>query len=100
MSVAESSGLMPALRQLMPDALLSVTVERPWHSLTFAGTQLRVSAELGGEHHRAEAAHLVERLQEHQFALADMLVADIGVTRRASGDMTSRLIIDILLLVD
>jgi hypothetical protein len=100
MSVAESSGLTRALQQLMPGALLSVSEERPWHSITSAGTQLRLSADIGGEHHQETSAGLSRSLPEHQFDLGNGLVADIAVMHCAHGDSASRLVIDVLLLDD
>jgi hypothetical protein len=100
MSVAESSGLMRALRRLMPDTMLSVSSERPWYSITFAGTQLRLSADLAGRHHRETAAELSRILPEHLFILDKGLVADIAVSDYIGGNGSSSLVIDVLLLDD
>ena len=100
MSIAESSGLVSALRQLMPEAMLSVSDERPWHSITFAGAQIRVLADIAGKQHRPTAAYLIKCVPEHQFDLGNVLVADIAVTDYVNGNTASRLVIDILLLDD
>jgi hypothetical protein len=100
MSVAESSGLMRALRRLMPEAMFSVSGERPWHNNAFAGAQLCILADIAGKHHQAIAANLRQLLPEHQFELGNFLVADIAVTSCVTDDNASHLVIDALLLDD
>lgn len=100
MSVPQSRGFMRALRQLMPEAMFSVSVERPWHSNSFAGAQLSIVADIAGKHHQAIAANLRQLLPEHQFELANGLVADIAVTSCVTDDNASHLVIDVLLLDD
>jgi hypothetical protein len=100
MSVAESSGLMRALRQLLPEASLSVLAESPWNSIAFAGTQLRLSADIADKHYRDRAANLSQHLSTHVFNLEDGFVADIAVTDCTSARTDNCLIVDVLLLDD
>lgn len=96
----KSSGLLRALRQLLPEAALSVIHERPWHSLTFSGAQVCVSAIL----QRGFDAEFVNRfeqaLPEYEFNLRGQLVADIAVIEMVAGENPVRLMIDALLLDD
>jgi EAL domain-containing protein (putative c-di-GMP-specific phosphodiesterase class I) len=97
-SIAESSGLMRALRRLMPDAMLSVSSEKPWYSISFSGTQLSLSAKIAQEHHRETAAELSRILPEHLFDLENWLVAEIAVSDHVNRNNSSSLVIDVLLL--
>ena len=97
---ARQAALLRALRQLLPDAILSVTQERPWHSLTFNGTQLCLSAAIVGEGHNAVAAAYARILPEFEFKLSGQLVADIAVSEQTTAGNQSSFIIHILLLDD
>jgi hypothetical protein len=76
--------------------------ERPWHSLTFSGTQIGLSVQMqdGAWHSDVEA--LSQLLAEHEFDLPDQIVADIVVTGPVTGAVMAKgaqcLIIDALLL--
>lgn len=100
MNVAESSGLIRALRQFLPDASWSLLAERPWHSVGFAGTQLRLSADISGKYDGDFAAKLSHRLSTRIFHLDDSFVADIAVTDWFSVATTNHVIVDVLLLDD
>jgi hypothetical protein len=95
-----SNRLLFAVRQLLPDAAMSVTLERPWHSLTFAGTQLCLTAIVCEENHAQDARVFAARLPEYEFTLENSLVADIAVIESVTGDAETRLTISALLLDD
>jgi hypothetical protein len=97
-SSSQSSGLLRALRQLLPEASLSVIHERAWYSLTFSGVHLYISLILTAEHHADLAIRFAEELPEHEFNLYRQLVADIAVIQWVAGKNQSRLMIDALLL--
>jgi hypothetical protein len=95
-----AAALLRALRHLLPDAILSVTHERPWCSLTFTGTQLCLSAVIVGESHHEVAAEYVQILPDHEFTLGRQLVADIAVSEHVTDMAESCLVIHALLLND
>jgi hypothetical protein len=97
---ARSDGLLRALARLMPEAELSVEHDRPWHSLTFAGTQLCLSAIVAGDKHTEIAEAFASALPDHEFCLNGQIAADIAVTSRQTSTGETRLIIDVLLLDD
>lgn len=97
---ARHTALLRALRQLLPDAILSVTQERPWHSLTFNGTQFCLSAVIVGKGHHTVAAAYARILPEFEFKLGGQLVADIAVGEQITVGGQSNLVIHILLLDD
>ncbi len=99
-SSAKSHGLLRALRQFLPQATLSVIHERPWHSLTFSGSQICISAILHSGYNAEFVTRITQSLPEHEFELSGQLVADIAVIEMASGENPGRLMVDALLLDD
>jgi hypothetical protein len=93
-----SCHLLRALSVLLPGGIICVVSRRPWHSLTFSGDQIELSAIIAGENHSKIAAEFDQMLSEHDFDLSGLLVADIAVTERTTGDQETRLIIHALLL--
>ena len=96
---APSRSLVRALQALMPQANIAILHERPWHSLTFSGTQICLSLALpitAADQHSAVA----QLLEDHEFSLPSQLVADIAITETAILGGQYRLIIDALLLED
>ena len=94
----QSHALHNALRAIIPAADISILHERPWHSLTFCGTQLCLSVHMsdGKWHDNVEA--LSQLLSEHEFDLPRQIVADIAVTQAVIAKGAHCLIIDALLL--
>ena len=89
--------LSDALSVLAPGAIISRRVERDWHSATFVGK--RVTFDLAWDAPVANVEVFAAMLSEHEFADADLLVADIVVARQASAtDGTTMLCIEALLL--
>jgi len=91
--------LLRALQRMLPDANFRVIHERPWHSLTFTGTQICLSALLvdtSAEHTQLFMHHL----PDHEFDLSGQLVADIAVTETCFAAGQNSLVIDALLLDD
>jgi hypothetical protein len=98
----QKGALIHALRALIPAADISLLHARPWHSLTFSGTQIGLSVQMqdSGSHSDVEA--LSQLLAEHEFDLPDQIVADIVVNGPVTGAVMAKgaqcLIIDALLL--
>lgn len=93
-----SKALLCALRRLLPNAVFAITHQRPWHSLTFAGTALCLSACIRGKRNQDAAGQFAKLLPAHEFALPNQLVADIALAECAHADGESRLTIHALLL--
>ena len=101
-----SHALCNALRALFPDADVSILHERPWHSLTFCGTQLCLSVHMRDGNWPGDVEALAQLLSEHEFDLPRQIVADIAVTGAVTGAVMQAvmakgamcLIIDALLL--
>lgn len=91
---SKSNGLMRALRALLPTSALVLIHERSWHSLTFSGVQVCISAKICDD----EASKISNILPEHQFDLKGQLVADIAVIQTRFGPGQNQFIIDALLL--
>jgi hypothetical protein len=95
-----ASGLLKALRQLLPRSTLSVIHQRPWHSLTFTGVQLRISADLSAQEYADVADRVAKNLPDHEFNIRGQIVADIAVTDQIVTADATILTIDALLLED
>jgi hypothetical protein len=93
-------GLLNVLRQLLPESTLSVIHQRPWHSLTFTGLQLRISATLSPPNRADIAERAARDLPDHEFDIRGQIVADIAVTGRIVTADATILTIDALLLED
>lgn len=92
-------ALSRALCALAPGAIVTRRVERDWHSATFAGK--RVTLDLLWAAAVADVEAFAAMLGEHEFAFADVLVADIVVARQTSAvDGAKVLSIEALLLDD
>lgn len=74
--------------------------ERPWHGLTFAGTQVSLKLTLSGQDHTTIAADVNDRLNEQEFDIPGQLVADIAVTKLMADGSRTILVIEALLLED
>jgi hypothetical protein len=94
----QSGALINALRNIIPAADISILHERPWHSLTFSGTQIGLSVQYLEATWHADVAALSQLLSEHEFDLPRQIVADIGVTHAVIDKGAQCLIIDALLL--
>jgi hypothetical protein len=94
----QAAALHKALRAIIPAADISILHERPWHSLTFCGTQLCLSVHMQDGTWHSDAEALSQLLSEHEFDLPRQIVADIAVTQAVATDGGHCLIIDALLL--
>ncbi|WP_397582595.1 hypothetical protein [Sphingorhabdus sp.] len=94
----QSGALINALRNIIPAADISILHERPWHSLTFSGTQIGLSVQYSDATWQSDVAALSQLLSEHEFDLPRQIVADIGVTHAVIDKGAQYLIIDALLL--
>ena len=92
-------ALSQALCALTPGAVVTRRVERDWHSATFAGK--RVTLDLAWDAAEADVEAFAAILSEHEFADANLLVADIVVARQTKAtDGSMVLSIEALLLND
>ncbi len=92
-------ALSKALCALAPGAVVTRRVERDWHSAAFAGK--RVTLDLLWDAAESEVKAFAAMLGEHEFADADLLVADIVVARQTcAADGATVLSIKALLLDD
>jgi hypothetical protein len=94
----EAGALKHALRAIIPDADFSILHARPWHSLTFSGTQLCLSVQLRDGTWHSDVPALSQRLADYEFDLPRQIVADIAITRAVTAQGGQCLIIDALLL--
>ncbi|MFN3620952.1 hypothetical protein [Sphingorhabdus sp.] len=93
------TALLRALKSLIPATEISIVHQRPWHSLTFSGTQLCLSVQLGNIISIRDSADISARLSGHEFVLPSQIVADIAATQTVADGLPC-LIIDALLLDD
>lgn len=92
-------ALSRALCALAPGAVVTRRVDCDWHSATFAGK--RVTMDLMWDAPSTDVEVFTAMLSEHEFAFADVLVADIVATRQArEADGARVLRIEALLLDD
>ena len=92
-------ALSKALCALAPGAVVTRRVDCDWHSATFAGK--RVTLDLMWDTPSTDVEVFTAMLGEHQFADADLLVADILVARQTTAaDGATVLSIEALLLGD
>lgn len=71
--------LLRAIQILLPEAELRIEAMRHWHSMTFHGQQLTLSARIGGPDPEQRAAKFASYLPQHEFAIPGQLVADATV---------------------
>lgn len=94
---SKAGQLLRALQLMLPEATLRIVQETPWHSLTFAGTQICICA--GLQDARGEnAQQFAKDLPDHEFELSSQLVADIAVTEARFDTGQHSLVIDALIL--
>lgn len=91
--------LLRALQRLLPEASFGILSERPWHSLTFSGHQMCISARLNGPP-AENVQRFTKGLPNHEFCLPGQLVADIAVTERCFVAGEHSLMIEALVLDD
>lgn len=95
-----SDHLLRALSDMLPNANVCLVSNRPWHSLTFSGTQTFIKLSLSGNDHSVMADKFARELSEQNFDLPGCLVADIAVAEQIEEENRSRLTINALLLDD
>ena len=67
------------LSKLLPGATFRTASCRDWRSITFAGQQLTIIAELETAHGVEQAENFINTLPDREFALPGAIVADIAV---------------------
>ena len=96
---SKAGRLLRALGTMLPQATFRIIHEKPWHSLTFAGTQICICARLNDAW--GEAVHqFVQDLPDYEFDLSSQLLADIAVTEKCFAAGQHSLVIDALVLED
>ena len=60
--------------------LLSDVRSTEWRSLTFSGERHRIALRITGPHSESFAQRMVHRIEDSEFAIPGVLVADIAVT--------------------
>ena len=96
----KSGALRRALCALVPATDIHIIHERPWHSLTYSGTQLCFAMDVVDPTRQDLAAYLTSMLAEYEFDVPGQIVADIAITHAVVAGSTHHLIIDALLLDD
>jgi hypothetical protein len=87
-------ALSDALLALLPGTVVTRRRETAWHSATFSGRRLILDLKTSASEEVVDA--FAGQLGEHDFAIPEMLVADIMVAARI-GD---RVVVEALLLDD
>jgi hypothetical protein len=77
-------ALSDALLAMLPGAVAIRSREQGWHSATFSGRRLVLDLRTAASTEVVDA--FTRQLGGHEFAIPDMLVADIAVTAR-DGEM-------------
>lgn len=96
----KSGALLRALRALTSNRDIRVVHERPWHSLTFSGTQTCLAMKVADPTEPDIAARLTKMLENYEFHIPGQIVADIAVSQAAMSGCQQWVIIDALLLDD
>ncbi|WP_333567877.1 hypothetical protein [Sphingorhabdus sp.] len=94
----QSGAFINALRAIIPAADIGILHERPWHSLTFSGTQIGLSVQMQDGAWHGNVGALLQMLAEYEFDMPRQIVADIAVTGAVMAKNAQCLIIDALLL--
>ncbi len=90
--------IIQALGKLLPGAKFGISSCRDWYSITFAGQQLTIIAELQAAYGLDHAELFASTLPELEFALPGLIVADIAVTNLTNHGENLCLQIDALIL--
>ncbi len=53
-----------------------------WRSLTFDGERHRIALRIVGEHHETFAGRMVHRIEDAEFVIPGIIVADVHVAER------------------
>lgn len=77
-------------------ARVTLKRERPWASITFAGTRHSFAIDWEGMPEPDEIQKLANALPDHEFAIPDHFVADILVTEQSE----MRLLVEALSIID
>jgi hypothetical protein len=89
--------LSDALIALLPGAVITRRREQDWRSATFSGARLMLDLQIEGID-AAQAKNFVMMVENHEFSLPDLLVADIAVTGQQRIGNATALTVEALLL--
>lgn len=87
-----------ALQKQMPDAVITVSRQTNWFSMTFAGERLEMFVSLSGVDARQRLQQFADALPDADFALPGKLVADIAIIRLVTDSSSAILSIEALVL--
>ena len=96
--MTRANQIIRALGMLLPGATFDISSCRDWYSVTFAGQQLTIIAELEAAYGLDQARLFASTLPELEFALAGVIVADIAVANIKNNGDNLCLEIDALIL--
>jgi hypothetical protein len=89
--------LSDALIALLPGAVITRRREHDWRSATFSGARLMLDLQIEGID-AAQAKNFATMVEDHEFLLPDLLVADIVVTEQQYISNAAALTVEALLL--
>ena len=78
-------GLLARSGASRSDVLLTEVRSVDWRSLTFDGERQEIAMRFTGPDARAEADRMIDRIEDHEFSIGKVIVADINVVGRCVG---------------
>lgn len=90
--------LIRALQVKLSDAVIAVTRQKPWYSMTFAGERLEFCISLSGVDAKVRMQIVADHLPSDEFSLPRMLVAEIVVTHMVADSQSATLSVEALIL--
>jgi hypothetical protein len=90
-------SLSNALTALLPGAVIIRRREHGWRSATFSGIRLVLDLQIAGSD-AVLAKNFATMVEDHEFSLPDLLVADIAVTEQRNIGSATALTVEALLL--
>ena len=96
--MTRANQIIRALGMLLPGAAFSISSCHDWFSITFAGQQMTIIAEMESAFGLDQARLFASTLPELEFALPGLVVADIVVARITNKGENMCLEIDALIL--
>jgi hypothetical protein len=91
--------LSDALLELLPTAIITRRRDHAWHSATLSGMRMVLDLQIEG-FDAARAKDFAAMIEDHEFSLPELLVADIAVTEQRSTGSAIMMTIEALLLAD
>lgn len=95
---ARPHSLVRALQKRLPDAVITVSHQTNWFSMTFAGERLEMFVSLSGIDARQRLQQFADALPDAEFALPGKLVADIAIIKLVTDSNSAILSVEALVL--